>query len=324
MSHRKNILVTGANGLIGRELCHELTRRAYTVRTLSRTHGDFKWDIHNGYIDAQALNGVDCAVHLAGETIAQRWTADSKKRIRESRVKSTQLLASEILRQSHPVKLICASGINYYGYDNPEAVTERSAPGSGFLADLCQEWERAAKECAHAGLLECASAELNSSPLVRRSHGEDGCPMPYALCPKFIRTGVVLSPKGGALKKMLPPFKAGLGGRIGSGRQMMSWISLEDIVRVYIRAIEDNTLSGAVNAVAPNPVTNSEFTDALSAALKRPAVFPVPSFMVKLLFGEMGQETILSNLNVVPEKLQQCGFEWQHAEIDSALNAVLN
>jgi len=283
----KTILVTGAYGLIGKALCTALYRHGYTVRKLSRSHGDCKWDINSGYIDTNTLNGISCAVHLAGEPIDQRWTPDAKERIRKSRVKSTQMLVKEILRQRHSVDLICASGINYYGYDTLGPLTEQSAPGSGFLAEVCQEWERSA---AGAGLT-----------------------------PKLIRTGVVLSKEGGALKKMLPPFKAGLGGPIGSGEQMMSWISLEDIVRVYIRAIEDDSLTGAINAVALHPVSNSNFTKALGKALKRPAILPLPAFMVNLLFGEMSRETILSDLNVMPEKLQQCGFEWKQPDLDSAL-----
>ncbi len=297
MQNNRNILITGANGLIGSALYPELSKRGYTIRTLSRNHGDFKWDLSNHYIDTNTLNGIDCVIHLAGETIAQRWTSAAKERILLSRIKSTQLLTKELLRQNRPIKLICASGINYYGYNTLDPVTEQSAPGNGFLAHVCIEWERSA-----AG---SKSAEI-------REHTT------------FIRTGVVLTPKGGAMKKMLPPFKAGVGGHIGSGRQIMSWISLEDIVRIYIRAVEDQTLTGAINAVTPNPVSNSEFTAELGKVLNRPTILPFPEFMVKTLFGEMGRETILSNLNVVPEKLQQCGFKWEHADINSMLNALLN
>ena len=297
MTKNRNILVTGANGLIGSALCPALSKSGYTVRTLSRNHGDFRWDISNNFIETNALSGIDCIIHLAGETIAQRWTVYAKENILQSRLKSTQMLAKEICRKERQIKLICASGINYYGCDRAERVTEQSSPGTGFLAEVCKEWESAVHEC------EISEIRKNAT---------------------FIRTGVVLTPNGGALKKMLPPFKAGVGGRIGSGKQMMSWISLDDIVRVYIQAIEDERLTGAINAVTPSPVTNHKFTEALGKVLHRPTILPIPAFMVTALFGEMGKETILSNLNVVPEKLQQCGFEWRHAKINDALNELLD
>lgn len=292
--HHTNILVSGAQGLIGRALCDALRKRGYTVRTLSRCHGDFTWDIAKGFIDCNALNGIGCVIHLAGEPIAQRWNAQAKQRILDSRVKSTAILAGEILRHDRPFTFLCASGINYYGCDTPGPVTEQSESGSGFLAEVCRRWEAAAAPLQQRG--------------VRTVH---------------LRTGVVLGAGGGALAKMRPPFRAGLGGRIGSGRQMMSWIALEDIVQIYLRAVDDAAIAGAVNAVAPSPVSNDAFTRALGDALHRPTLLPVPAFLVKTLFGEMGEETVLSNLNVVPEKLERAGFEWVCPDIDSALRRAL-
>jgi uncharacterized protein (TIGR01777 family) len=276
MSSHKNILVTGAKGLIGSALCRELIKQGYTVRTLSRSHGNFRWNIESGYIDTNILSEIDSVVHLAGETIAQRWTTKAKERIVLSRINSTQLLVREILKQKHPIDYISASGINFYG--------------DGFLAQLCRQWEGAAQPLQETGLRTV-----------------------------FIRTGVVLSSEGGALAKMLPPFKACLGGKIGSGKQLMSWISLMDIIRVYILAIENASLAGPINAVSEKAVSNEDFTRALSQALHRPAVFPLPAFLVNLIFGEMGRETVLCDLNIFPEKLQQFGFEWEQPDLFSLL-----
>jgi uncharacterized protein len=292
--HSTNILVSGAQGLVGRALCDALRKRGYAVRTLSRSRGDVAWDTEKGFIDSNALNGIGCVIHLAGEPIAQRWSSEAKRRILNSRVKGTGMLAREILRHDRPVAFICASGVNYYGCDTPDPVTESSESGSGFLAEVCRGWEAAA------------------APLQQRG-----------VRTVFLRTGVVLDAGGGALAKMLPPFRAGLGGRIGSGRQMMSWIALEDLVQIYLRAAEDEALCGAVNAVAPRAVSNAEFTQALGGALHRPTLLPVPAFLARTLFGEMAAETVLANLNVVPQRLTDAGFEWRHAGIDSALQLTI-
>jgi uncharacterized protein len=290
-----NILVSGASGLIGRPVCDALRKRGHTVRTLSRQHGDVIWHIEQGYIDSSAFDGINCVIHLAGENIAQRWSAAARARIVQSRLATTRLLMSEIARHGRKIDFICASGINFYGYDRADKLTEESPSGSGFLAELCCRWEGAVTGSAVAELL----AET-----------------------KFIRTGVVLTPEGGALKKILPIFKAGLGGRLGSGLQMMSWISLADLARIYVRSVEDNTLTGAVNAVAPKNVSNAEFTRALSAALHRPACLPVPAIALKIFFGEMAKETVLANLQVLPQKLQQTRFEWKHPDITTALKTM--
>lgn len=294
MNSKKTILVTGATGLIGGALCPLLEAKGHTVRPLSRSSGKYRWDPAAGEIDPAALDGVDAVIHLAGESVAQRWSAAAKRRILESRVQSSALLVGEILKREHPVSYISASGVNYYGFISQTPVDESAASGQGFLAEVCRQWEGAAQPLVAAGQ-RCV----------------------------FVRTGVVLSPQGGALAKLLPPFKAGLGGKVGSGRQMMSWISLEDLARVYLRCVEDEALVGPLNAVAPQAVTNLEFTHAIGAAIKRPTAIPLPAFAVKLMFGEMGQETLLSDLPVEPAQLQAMGFTWQHEKIDAALNALL-
>jgi uncharacterized protein len=296
MAENRTTLVTGATGLIGQPLCLHLERGGHTVRTLSRgLNGDFQWDPAKGLLPAEALAGVDAVIHLAGESVAQRWTAAAKKRILESRVKSTALLARKILEGGTRPDFIAASGINFYGYDQTEPVDEASPNGKGFLAEVCREWEGAAKP------LEAA-----------------GCRCVY------LRTGVVLSQEGGALAKMLPPFKAGAGGRIGSGRQSMSWIDLDDLIRIYAACLEDSELSGPVNAVAPAPVTNQTFAETLGKVLGRPAFLPLPSLAVRAVFGEMGRETVLSNLSVTPGKLKKIDFDWSFPQLEAALTHSLN
>ena len=296
---KKNILMTGSSGLIGTALLKYLTKEGYSVSLLKRSKvleaNEFFWDPSRGEIDNLALKGIDVVVHLAGEPIAQRWSSSAKKRIVNSRVNGTRLLAETIAQsQAHP-SLICASGTNYYG-DQPEGVVDESSPpGLGFLAEVCRQWESAANPAIEAGVRVV-----------------------------FMRTGIVLSSHGGALAKMLPFFKAGLGGRIGDGQQLMSWISLSDLVKAYIFVLEDDAASGALNAVAPEPVTNSMFTKTLGKVLGRPTVFPLPASLVKMIFGEMGKETVLSNLGVLPKSLIDLGFEWQHAELETALKQTLS
>jgi len=294
MNSKKTVLVTGATGLIGRALCPLLEANGHQVRSLSRSAGDYRWDPAAATIDSTALDGVDAVIHLAGESVAQRWTAAAKRRILDSRLQSSALLAAEILKRDRPVSYISASGINYYGFASDALLDESADSGEGFLAEVCRQWEGAAQALIDAGH-RCV----------------------------FVRTGVVLSPEGGALAKLLPPFKAGLGGKISSGDQMMSWISLNDLARVYLRSLEEETVSGPLNAVAPVAVTNQEFTQAMGAILKRPTVLPLPAFAVKLMFGEMGRETLLSDLRVEPARLHAMGFSWEHANMDDALNALL-
>ncbi|MFA7171855.1 MAG: TIGR01777 family oxidoreductase [Kiritimatiellia bacterium] len=291
----KSILISGASGLIGGALCPALTQRGHIVRTLSRSHGDQLWHINDQTLKKGALDEIDCVIHLAGENIAQRWTPRARERILRSRTESTQLLTANILKQSRPIDFISASGINFYGETKTERPTTEASPaGTGFLATVCQAWERAAQ------------------PLQRA-----------ALRTVFIRTGVVLSAQGGALAKMLPPFRLGLGGRIGSGKQYMSWISLSDIVQIYIRAVEDQSLGGPINATAPQAISNLEFTKTLGRVLKRRTFCPLPAVMIRVLFGAMGRETILSNLNVAPDRLLHAGFEWLYPELEPLLQYEL-
>lgn len=295
MSANKNILVTGATGLIGGALCPLLEAKGHSVRKLSRSSGVFRWDPSAGEIDPVALEGIDTVIHLAGESVAQRWSDAVKRRILDSRVKTTGLLVREILKQGTSVDFISASGINYYGYEQDAPVDENSPSGNGYLAEVCREWEGAA------------------TPLIDNGNR----------C-VFVRTGVVLSEKGGALAKLLPPFKAGAGGRVGSGKQMMSWIGLHDLARIYLHCVEADALFGPVNAVALEAVSNLEFTKALGAALNRPTAVPLPKFAVKMMFGEMGRETILSDLEVQPAKLKACGFTWEQEHLEATLEGILN
>lgn len=295
MTSPQNILISGASGLVGQPLCAALKERGHIVRTVSRSErGDFQWDVGAGQLDPAALQGVDVVIHLAGESVAQRWTAEVKARILSSRVESTKLLVEAILQQEKRPAFISASGISFYGTDSEQLVDESSATGKGFLAEVTRQWEGAAQPLTNAG--------------VRTA---------------FFRTGIVLSAKGGALAKMLTPFKMGVGGRIGDGQQKMSWISLPDLVAAYVFAVENESVRGAVNAVAPKPVTNRAFTKTLGKVLGRPTIFPLPAGVVKTLFGEMGKETVLSDLGVLPKTLSDLGFEWQQPELEGALNETI-
>ena len=294
---KKNILITGSSGLIGTAILKYLAEEGYKVSLLKRSKvlkaNEFFWDPSRGEIDEFALQGIDVVFHLAGEPIAQRWSSAAKNRIINSRVNGTRLLAETIARSQNLPSLICASGTNYYG-DQPEGVVDEDSPsGVGFLAEVCRQWESAANPAIEAG------AQV-----------------------VFMRTGIVLSDHGGALAKMLPFFKAGLGGRIGDGKQLMSWISLSDLVKAYIFALEDGAVSGALNAVAPEPITNTSFTQILGNALGRPTIFPIPKILLKALYGEMGEETALADLGVEPARLKDLGFEWAHSDLRAALRAI--
>ena len=297
MAEASTILVSGATGLVGRAVVDALAGRGHTVRTLSRSRdGDFRWDPEAGTMDAGALTGVSRVVHLAGEPIAQRWTDAAKGRILRSRVRGTGLLVRKMLDRQPAPALICASGAHFYGFARDEPVDETDASGSGFLAEVCREWEAAAKP-------------LNAVPGGRVV---------------YVRTGVVLSAAGGALAKMLPPFRAGLGGRVGSGSQRMSWIGLEDLARVYVRAVEDASIGGPLNAVAPAPATNAAFVRTLGKVLGRPAAVPLPAFAVNWMFGEMGRETLLSDLAVRPARLKKLDFEWRSPDLATALSRAMH
>ncbi len=294
------IAITGASGFIGRRLMKALSN-GHTVRVLSRHAGTnlpagvklYVWDPVKGQPPLESLEGADAVVHLAGEPIAQRWNDEVKQKIRDSRVAGTRNLVQALsaLNQRPPV-LVCSSAIGYYGSRGDEVLTESSASGAGFMADVCIAWEK-----------EADGAEALGMRVVK------------------IRTGVVLGANGGALTMMIKPFKAGMGGKLGSGHQWMSWIHLDDLVGIIRHALE-NPLCGPVNGTAPNPVTNDDFTKHLAHALHRPAVFPVPAFMLKTMFGEMS-EVMLASQRVLPRAAEAAGYQFRYAEVAAALENIL-
>ncbi|MGH7785834.1 MAG: TIGR01777 family oxidoreductase [Candidatus Binatia bacterium] len=298
---RMKVLVSGASGLIGRALVPLLTTGGHQVVRLvrngdKRSAGTVQWDPAAGTIDAAGLEGLDAVVHLAGENIASgRWTAAKKARIHDSRIDGTKLLVGALVGlRKPPTTLLAASAIGYYGNREQDVVDEDSAPGAGFLADVCREWEAACQPAAARGI-----RVVN------------------------LRTGVVLAGHGGALATMLPPFKLGLGGTLGSGEQYMSWVALDDVAGAILHALTTTSLSGPVNLVAPNPVTNRTFTKTLGQVLSRPAVVPVPALAVKLLFGEMGEELLLASTRVEPHRLQQSDYPFRFPELEETLRHVL-
>ena len=262
----------------------------------SKERSGVYWDPEAGVIDHKALEGCDAVINLAGENIASgRWTADRKRRILNSRVKGTTLLCDALGKlDRRPSALLSASAIGYYGDRGSEVLREDSAPGSDFLADVCRQWEKAADGAAQKGIRVIKT-----------------------------RIGVVLSTHGGALAKMLPPFKLGVGGRVGSGAQYMSWITIDDLTQAFLHCLNVSTLSGPINLVAPAPVTNAEFTKSLGRVLGRPTVFPAPGFALRIAFGEMADALLLSSTRVEPAKLAATGFRFQHRSVDEGLRAVL-
>jgi uncharacterized protein (TIGR01777 family) len=296
-----HVLVTGSTGLVGSALLPALTHSGHRVTRLVRSQprsgeAAVRWDPAAGTVDVAGLVGLDAVVHLAGENIASaRWTPEQKAKIRDSRVKGTQLLCQSLAQLAQPPKvLVCASAIGYYGDRGAEVLREDSAPGSGFLAEVCRAWEAATEPAAQKGIR-----------VVR------------------LRIGLVLSATGGALKKMLPPFRMGLGGKIGSGQQYMSWIDLDDLVGAILHALTTEPLAGPVNGVAPNPVTNLEFTKTLGRVLGRPTLFPMPAFAARLAFGEMADALLLASTRVVPTRLSATGFTFRYPQLESALRHVL-
>ncbi len=256
--------------------------------------GQISWDPARP-IAPEDVSGFDAVIHLAGETIVGRWTAAKKAKIRDSRVVGTLHLAQALARaEDKPKVFICGSAIGYYGNRGDETLREESAPGTGFLAEVCQEWEEAAAPAAQAG--------------IRTAH---------------LRTGIVLSPRGGALGAMLVPFKLGLGGRTGDGRQWMSWIDVQDMVGAIHHILKNDPLQGAVNMVAPKPVQNAEFAATLASVLSRPAIFPMPAFAAKAVFGEMGEELLLGSQRVEPAKLISSGYPFLYRELKESLQRLL-
>ncbi len=294
-----NILISGSSGLVGSALVPALVAGAHKVMRLVRQQPaagtpEIHWD-PAGTLDPAALDGFDAVIHLAGESIAARWTPARKARIRDSRVQGTRTVATAMAKCARPPGiLICASAVGYYGDRGEEILTEASPPGTGFLAETCREWEAASAAALAVG--------VRVVPL---------------------RFGIILSKNGGALKMMLPPFRLGLGGRLGSGRQYMSWISIEDVVGVIQHALTNESLKGPANAVSPVTVTNAEFTQTLGRVLGRPTILPVPTLAVRTLFGEMGRELLLASQGVLPERLRQSGYSFRHPELEQALRALL-
>jgi len=294
-----NIAVTGASGLVGSELIPFLTTGGHDVTRIVRGEagdGEVNWDPAAGNFDVSSIDGVDAVVHLAGENItAGRWTAALKQRIRDSRVNGTRLLCEALARMKTPPKvLIAASAIGFYGNRGDEVLDESSEPGEGFLSEVCQEWEAA------------------TTP------AKDACIRVVNL-----RIGVVLSPKGGALAKMLTPFKLGGGGIIGDGGQYWSWISIDDVAGAIHHALMTDTLSGPVNVVAPNAPTNREFTKTLGRVLRRPAILSMPAFAARLALGEMANDLLLASTRAEPKKLLESGYKFRQPTLEQSLRHVL-
>ena len=295
------IAITGATGMIGGKLTAFLLAQGHQIAVISRgpVHPPqtsvIRWDPATNDIDARQLEGFDVIIHLAGSNVGEYWSPAYKKSILESRVLSTTLLCETLLKVvSKPKLLISASAIGFYGNHPPEVVLDEHSPvGKGFLADVCRQWE--------------AATDLLQSTGVRIVR---------------MRLGVVLSKAGGALNKMWVPFQSGIGGILGSGRQMMSWVAIDEIHYVVDYLIKTDSLSGAVNVVSPQAVSNAQFTKILGNVLHRPTVLPVPSFVIRMLFGEMGQNLLLEGAHVVPRRLQDSGYQFHFADLKAALEKV--
>ncbi len=295
------VLVTGSTGLIGSALCDQLTKQGHivvrAVRSKSTAPNTVSWNPREATIDSEALNGIDAVVHLAGAGIGdKRWTEDYKKEILQSRTLGTSLLATTLAAMGAPPSVfLSSSAIGIYGPRDDEELTESSTTSRGFLADVCTAWEDAASPAQQAGIRTV-----------------------------FLRTGIVLSPHGGALKKQLPLFRLGLGGKFGSGRQWQSWISIADEVGAIIHLL-NSSVSGPINLTAPEPVTNSEFTRVLGSVVGRPAVLPIPPFGPRALLGrELADALLFTGQRVVPQALQADGYEFVHPTLEVALRALLN
>lgn len=295
------ILISGASGLVGSAIVRTLSARGDEILELVRSvpvdeRREIQWNPLKGIEDANRLEGLDAVIHLAGEPIAEgRWTEEKKRRIYDSRVQGTKVLSAALAGlKLKPATLLSASAVGYYGTRGAEILTEESAPGDDFLARVCSEWEEATEAAARAGVRVA-----------------------------LMRFGVILSAKGGALEKMLTPFRLGVGGRLGSGEQYMSWIALDDVVGVVEHLLEKAGLNGPINTVAPNPVTNQEFTKTLGAVLSRPTLFPVPKFAMRLAFGEVADVALLASQRVEPKRLKESGYVFKYPELEDALRHIL-
>ena len=294
------IVVSGASGLIGTQLVAKLSNSGHEVVRLVRRSpksGEIQWNPKSGTLDAAALEGVDAVIHLSGAGIGdKRWTSGYRREILDSRTATTALLAKTIASLSRkPSVFLSGSAIGIYGARNDEQLTEVSTHGTGFLAEVCEQWEAAAKPAVDAGIRTV-----------------------------YLRTGIVLSPKGGALKKLLPLFKLGIGGKFGNGKQWQSWISIDDEIGAIEHLLTAN-VSGAVNLTAPNPVTNAEFTKVLASVLKRPAIVPVPTFAPKIVLGgELADALLFTGQRVIPAALNASGYMFKHTTLESALHSLLS
>jgi uncharacterized protein (TIGR01777 family) len=296
-----NILVSGSSGLVGSALLPFLAREGDTVTRLVRSapaagEKAIPWDPEKGQLSAAALEGFDAVVHLAGENIASgRWTAARKARIRDSRVKGTGLLGETLARLERPPRvLVSASGVGYYGSRGDEVLTEESSLGTGFLAEVCRDWEGATAPVAQRGIRVA-----------------------------IVRFGVIFSAHGGALPKMLMPFRLGAGGRVGDGRQYLSWVTLDDVIGAIHHALTTEALQGPVNVVAPQPVTNAEFTKTAGRVLRRPTLFPLPAFAARLMFGEMADELLLASQRARPVRLLDTHYAFRFPDLEGALGHLL-
>lgn len=294
------VLITGATGLVGTALQKSFGKKGYEMLLASRSEpkdtSHVQWSIEEGFTEPEKLEGLDAVVHLAGESVnGLRWTDEKKKAIRDSRVLGTRTLVKALSQlKNRPKVLVSASATGFYGERGDEDLTESSTAGDTFLAEVAKEWEAEARRAEDAGIRTVLQ-----------------------------RTGIVLSKDGGALGTMLLPFRLGVGGVIGSGKQWMSWISMDDQIEAINFALENENIRGAVNAVAPNPVTNEEFTKTMGDVLYRPTFIPLPEFAVSMLLGEMGDALLLSSTRVLPKRLEDAGFEFKYPELKSALEHAI-
>ena len=300
-SNIKKVVISGSSGLLGTALSSYLIKKGFTLLRLVRrpeaAENEIFWNPLTGEIDSQKLEGTDAAINFSGRNIGLgRWTKKRKKEIFESRVNSTRLLAETLSKlKDPPHSFISASAIGYYGDSGAEFMNEGAEPGTGFLPDLCVHWEEATKPAMKAGLRVVQ-----------------------------MRSGVVLTADGGALAQMLPPFKMGVGGKLGNGKQYFSWIDIDDYVRAVYHLMTSDSIQSPVNVASPEPVTNSEFTAVLARVLRRPAFIPIPGFVLKLLFGQVAEEILLSSSRVIPQILLGSGFEFKYPDLENALRKCLN
>jgi uncharacterized protein len=290
------ILITGAGGLIGTELQRVFAAKGYDMLLASRSEPaderHIRWSVEDGFIDPEKLEGIDAVVHLAGESVSGlRWTDEKKKAIRDSRVLGTRNIVNAVSKlKAKPKVFVASSAIGFYGERGDEELTESSEAGDNFLAQVCREWEAESRRAEDAGIRTV-----------------------------LLRTGIVLSKDGGALGTMLLPFKLGVGGVVGSGKQWMSWISMEDQLAAIEFVMENDNIRGAVNSVAPHPVTNQQFTKTLGEVLYRPTFLPLPEFAVSMVFGEMGDALLLASTKVLPKRLEDAGFEFKYPDLKPAI-----